>query len=84
MAATRLWRSVSIITAGCSSLEVQLGVVCCLLSLNRQMLWGLLMLEYGEGVVSAYMCCGERRDSGGCQVADVSTPHTHVHTHTLA
>ncbi|CAI8022620.1 RNA exonuclease 1 homolog [Geodia barretti] len=25
--------------------------------------------EYGEGVVSQYSCCNERRDSGGCQVA---------------
>ena len=27
--------------------------------------------EYGEGVVSAYRCCQERRDSAGCQVAKV-------------
>lgn len=25
--------------------------------------------EYGEGVVSQYSCCSERRDSAGCQVA---------------
>ena len=29
--------------------------------------------EYGEGIVSVYTCCGERRDSPGCQVAKVSS-----------
>ena len=28
--------------------------------------------EYGEGIVSKYTCCGERRESPGCQVAKVS------------
>jgi len=28
--------------------------------------------EYGEGVVSLYTCCQERRDSVGCQVAKVT------------
>ena len=28
--------------------------------------------EYGEGLVSQYTCCGERRGSLGCQIAKVT------------
>ena len=36
------------------------------------MCWGCVShAEYGEGVVSEYSCCNERRDSVGCQVAKV-------------
>ena len=31
-------------------------------------------------MVSSYSCCGERRDSVGCQVASVSTNATCTHT----
>lgn len=45
--------------------------------------------EYGEGVVSQYSCCSERRDSAGCQVAKVGVAYqpfsysqkTHIHLH---
>ena len=30
------------------------------------------LAEYGEGMVSEYSCCNQRRDSVGCQVAKVS------------
>ena len=33
----------------------------------------LSLSEYGEGIVSQYSCCSERRDSAGCQVAKVET-----------
>ena len=42
-----------------------MGVVLCDMGV-------VLNAEYGEGIVSKYTCCGERRESPGCQVAKVS------------
>ena len=64
MVSIRQWRIVFITMAASSKSEVSTH--------TQQQQQQTKLAEYGEGMVSEYSCCNQRRDSIGCQVAKVS------------
>ena len=57
--------------SGCGLTSQQYNIIRGSRSLPINCFLYILVIEYGEGVVSKYTCCQGRRDSAGCQVAKV-------------